>query len=84
MTELLTNSGLTLTQWTLNTDNFTSMKKSFCDTSTLRKQKLPLPVPITLQDIHIKSKGLQLEHAVREMPKERPHKIHLYQLLLLQ
>ena len=37
----------------LNTDNFTSMKQSFCDTGTFRRQKLPLPVPITPQDIYI-------------------------------
>ena len=30
------------------------MKQSFCDTGTLKRQKLPLPVTITPQDINIK------------------------------
>ena len=41
-----------------NTDNFTFMKQSFCDTGTLRKRKLPLHVPITLPDIYIKMEKL--------------------------
>ena len=34
-----------------NTDNFTSMNKHFV---TLKKRKLPSPIPITLPDIYIK------------------------------
>ena len=34
------------------------MKQSFCDTGTLRRQKLPLPVPILPQDIYIKIQRL--------------------------
>ena len=45
---------ITLTQQTANTDNFTFMKQSFCDTGTLRKQKLTLPIPTRLPDIYIK------------------------------
>ena len=48
------DSAITLTQWTLNTDNSTSMEQSFCDTGTLRRQKLPLPVPTMLHNIYIK------------------------------
>ena len=48
------DSAITLIQWTLNTDSITFIKQYFYDTGTIRKQKLPLSVPITLPDIYIK------------------------------